>query len=172
LKRKQFFPFIAGIVIILSILTLAGCCKTPQVSLQTQIAQPDAYIPQIPDETTQSAEQQIIKPETKTSNHKSPENSTPDHHTPDQQFENTPDSRQESKMASHTISLDKAIEIAYDDLASRDIDATFRSSSGIDWEKGQWVWELLFNTHGERMPLIEYYINVDDGYIIKFEWDD
>jgi len=32
----------------------------------------------------------------------------------------------------------------------------------MSWERGQWVWELLFKTQGERMPLIEFYINVDD----------
>ena len=71
-----------------------------------------------------------------------------------------------------TISLERAIEIAYADLAERNINATFRSDSGMSWERGQWVWELLFSTQGERMPLIEYYINVGDGSIVKFEWDD
>jgi len=70
------------------------------------------------------------------------------------------------------ISLERAIEIAYADLAARDINATFRSDSGMDWERGQWVWELLFRTHGERMPFIEFYISVDTGDIVKFEWDD
>jgi len=70
------------------------------------------------------------------------------------------------------ISLERAIEIAYADLAARGISATYRSNSGMDWERGQWVWELLFRTQGERMPLIEFYINVDTGAIVKFEWDD
>jgi len=70
------------------------------------------------------------------------------------------------------ISLDRAIEIAYEYLASQGINATYRSNSGMDWERSQWVWELLFRTQGERMPLIEFYINVDSGEIVKFEWDD
>ena len=70
------------------------------------------------------------------------------------------------------ISLERAIEIAYADLADRGINATFRSDSGMDWERGQWVWELLFRTQGERMPFIEFYINVETGDIVKFEWDD
>ena len=70
------------------------------------------------------------------------------------------------------ISLERAIEIAYADLAARGINATFRSDSGMDWERGQWVWELLFRTHGERMPLIEFYIYVNSGDVVKFEWDD
>ena len=77
-----------------------------------------------------------------------------------------------SRLLNPAISLDRAIEIAYADLASRGINATYRSNSGMDWERGQWVWELLFWTHGERMPLIEYYINADNGNIVKFEWDD
>ena len=27
-------------------------------------------------------------------------------------------------------------------------------------------------TEGERVPYVEYYISVDDGSIVKFEWDD
>jgi len=70
------------------------------------------------------------------------------------------------------ISLQRAIEIAYADLVARGINATFHRHSGIDWEYGQRVWELLFRTHGERMPFIEYYINAENGNIVKFEWDD
>ena len=83
-----------------------------------------------------------------------------------------PTSGRGTRPSNPAISLDRAIEIAYADLASRGIDATYRSHSGMDWERGQWVWELLFRTHGERMPLIEYYINADNGNIVKFEWDD
>ena len=77
-----------------------------------------------------------------------------------------------SRPSNPAISLNRAIEIANADLASRGINATYRSNSGMDWERGQWVWELLYRTHGERMPLIEYYINVNNGSIVKFEWDD
>ena len=77
-----------------------------------------------------------------------------------------------SRPSNPAISLERAIEIAEADLRSRGINATYRSNSGMSWERGQWVWELLFRTQGERMPFIEYYINVDNGDIVKFEWDD
>ena len=77
-----------------------------------------------------------------------------------------------NRPSNPAISLDRAIEIAYADLANRSINATFHRDSGMDWERGQWVWELEFRTQGERMPIIEFYINVDNGNIVKFEWDD
>jgi uncharacterized membrane protein YkoI len=77
-----------------------------------------------------------------------------------------------NRPSNPAISLERAIEIAEADLVSRGINATYRSNSGMSWERGQWVWELLFRTQGERMPLIEFYINVDNGNIVKFEWDD
>jgi len=77
-----------------------------------------------------------------------------------------------NRPSNPAISLERAIEIAYEDLARRGINATYHSNSGMDWERGQWVWELLFRTQGERMPFIEFYINVDSGEIVKFEWDD
>jgi len=68
------------------------------------------------------------------------------------------------------ISLERAIEIAQADLARRGISATFRRDSGMDWERNQWVWELEFRpTTGSGT--IEYYINVNTGAIVKFEWD-
>jgi len=86
------------------------------------------------------------------------------------------DSQQENDNAQHSenpeVSLEQAIQIAYDDLEYRGISAAFREDSGMEWERGQWVWELLFVTEGEHMPYIEYYISVDDGSIVKFEWDD
>jgi len=81
-------------------------------------------------------------------------------------------SEQERPPSDSAISLERAIELAYDDLATRGITATFHTDSGISWERGQWVWELEFRTQGERMPIIEYYISVDTGAVIKFEWDD
>ena len=81
--------------------------------------------------------------------------------------------RQDNNRPSNPdITLERAIEIAYEDLTNRGINATFRSDSGMSFERGQWVWELLFRTQGERMPFIEYYISVDDGSVVKFEWDD
>ena len=84
----------------------------------------------------------------------------------------SPGSGQGSRPSNPAISLQRAIEIAYADLAARGINATFRTNSGMSWERGQWVWELEFRTQGERMPIIEFYINVDNGNIVKFEWDD
>jgi uncharacterized membrane protein YkoI len=81
-------------------------------------------------------------------------------------------SSRSNRPSNPAITLERAIEIAYDDLADRGINATFRSNSGMSWERGQWVWELEFRTQGERMPIIEFYINVDNGNIVKFEWDD
>ena len=89
-----------------------------------------------------------------------------------QQVTNQTTSGQGNRPSNPEISLERAIEIAYSDLARRGINATFSRDSGMDWERGQWVWELLFRTQGERMPLIEFYINVDNGSIVKFEWDD
>ena len=77
-----------------------------------------------------------------------------------------------NRPSNPNISLERAIEIAEADIAERGINATYRSNSGMSWERGQWVWELLFRTQGERKPLIEFYINVDNGNIVKFEWDD
>ena len=82
------------------------------------------------------------------------------------------DNGQGSRSSNPAISLERAIEIAYADLTNRGINATFSEDSGMSWERGQWVWELLFKTQYERMPLIEFYINADDGSIVKFEWDD
>jgi len=79
---------------------------------------------------------------------------------------------QSSGSQNQGISLDEAISIAYAHLSNQSINATFRSHSGIHWERGQWVWELLFRTQGERMPFIEFYINTDNGDIVKMEWDD
>ena len=91
---------------------------------------------------------------------------------PSQPTANPTESGQENRPSNSAVSLDRAIEIASADLASRGISATYRSNSGIDWERGQRVWELLFITNGEHMPFIEYYINADNGNIVKFEWDD
>jgi len=81
----------------------------------------------------------------------------------------TPPNRNGDRPRNPAVSLDRAIEIAYADLAERGIDAVYRADSGMDWERGQWVWELEFRS-GRNM--IEYYINVDTGEIVKFEWDD
>ena len=85
-------------------------------------------------------------------------------------------SSRSNKPTSHDISLQKAIEIAEADLVKRGITATYHNDSGMDWENGQWVWELEFKVskqdRGRNDDDIEYYINVDNGSIIKFEWED
>jgi len=75
-----------------------------------------------------------------------------------------------NRPANPAISMDRAIEIAYADLDNRGISASFRSHSGMSFERGQWVWELEFRPTGQRGE-IEYYIDVNNGSIVKFEWD-
>jgi uncharacterized membrane protein YkoI len=77
-----------------------------------------------------------------------------------------------NKPVNPAITLERAIEIANEEIARLGINAAYRSNSGLDWEKGQWVWEILFRTQGERKPLIEFYINAENGEIVKMEWDD
>jgi len=81
-------------------------------------------------------------------------------------------SDRQNRPSNPAISLERAIEIGYEELARQGYTGTFRSNSGMDWERGQWVWELLFRVEGGRLPLVEMYINVDTGDIVKFEWDD
>jgi len=82
----------------------------------------------------------------------------------------SPSGNRNNRPQNPNISLERAIEIAYADLAARNISAAFRRDSGMDWERNQWVWELEFRPNGGR-GVIEYYINVDNGNIVKFEWD-
>lgn len=72
------------------------------------------------------------------------------------------------------ISQQRAIEIAEADLIRRGINATLHSTSGMDFERDQWVWELEFRVTGAQRGrhVIEYYINVNNGNIVKFEWGD
>jgi len=143
------------------------------------VASPDDSIasnenaPQTSNETTRSTAQQTTSAATTTPAATTPvaTPATTPAATP-QPAANPSTSGQRNRPSNPAISLNRAIEIATADLASRGINATYRSNSGMDWERGQWVWELLFSTSGERMPLIEYYINVDNGSIVKFEWDD
>jgi len=77
-----------------------------------------------------------------------------------------------NRPESPEITLERAIELAYEDLEDRGITATFYADSGMEWERDRWVWELTFRTEGEQMPYVEYYISVEDGSVVKFEWDD
>ena len=82
------------------------------------------------------------------------------------------DNRRNNRPANPAITLDIAIEIAYEYLADREITAAFHGDRGMDWELEQWVWELEFrsdpNLRGRGYD-IEFYINVHDGSIVKFE---
>ncbi|WP_162930776.1 PepSY domain-containing protein [Lactococcus allomyrinae] len=64
------------------------------------------------------------------------------------------------------ITLVRAREIAEADLKARGINAQFHADSGIGTEYGRRVWELEFRSNGQS---IEYYIDVENGNIIKFE---
>ena len=70
------------------------------------------------------------------------------------------------------ISLERAIQIGYEELIRRGLSGSFHNHSGMDWERGQWVWEIVYRVPGGRLPLVEMYINVQTGAIVKFEWDD
>ncbi|MCL2841358.1 MAG: stalk domain-containing protein [Defluviitaleaceae bacterium] len=96
--------------------------------------------------------------------------------TPSPQPTNPPatSSGQGNRPQNPAISLQRAIEIAEADLVRRGITANFHSNSGMDWERGQWVWELEFRVVDapRGRHVIEYYINVDTGAIVKFEQGD
>ena len=81
---------------------------------------------------------------------------------------------QSGRPSNPAISLERAIEIGYAEIARRGHTGTFRRHSGMDWEPryGGWVWEVLFSVQGGRLPLVEMYIHVDTGNVAKFEWDD
>ena len=83
-------------------------------------------------------------------------------------------STQGNRPQSPAISLERAIEIGYAELARRGHTGTFRNHSGMDFEPryGGWVWEILFRVPGGRLPLVEMYICVHTGNVAKFEWDD
>jgi len=69
------------------------------------------------------------------------------------------------------VSRAQAIDIANAYLAQQGISAQFRADSGMDWERGRWVWELEFRGGG---MVYEFYIDVNTGEIVKFEaeiWD-
>lgn len=69
------------------------------------------------------------------------------------------------------ISLEQAIEIGYAEIANRGYTGTFRESCR-GTSQGQEVWELLFRVQGGRLPLVEMYISMETGAILKWEWDD
>jgi len=98
-----------------------------------------------------------------------PPQDTPSHTSPPT---SSPSGGQNNRPSNPAISRQRAIEIGYEELARRGYTGSFRNSSGMDWERGQWVWEIEFRVEGGRLPLVEMYINVDTGAVVKFEWDD
>jgi len=97
-------------------------------------------------------------------------NLNPQNNTPTTPTSNS----QNNRPTNPAISLEQAIEIAYSDLARRGIVANFHSHSGTEWERGQWVWELEFRVPNAQRGrhVIEFYINVHTGDIVKFEQGD
>jgi uncharacterized membrane protein YkoI len=69
------------------------------------------------------------------------------------------------------ISLDRAIEIGYEELENRGYSGTF-SESCKGTSRGQRVWELVYRVDDGRKPLAEVYVNRETGAVVKFEWDD
>ena len=66
-----------------------------------------------------------------------------------------------------SISPEEALQIAKEDLATRNIAATLDKDPDTSWEFDEvWVWVLQFNAQGDR---IRYLIFVDTGDIIYYE---
>jgi len=72
------------------------------------------------------------------------------------------------RPANPAISADRAIEIANEELSRRGISGATLRKHYMDWERGQWVWEVEFRNGRTEY---EIYINVDTGEIVKFEQD-
>ena len=70
------------------------------------------------------------------------------------------------------ITMERAVEIAHAELAKHGFTGTLRSVN-MDWERGQWVWEVEIrnNNRNRNHQIVEIYINVDTGDVVKFEWD-
>ena len=69
------------------------------------------------------------------------------------------------------ISLERAIQIGYEELARRGLAGAFRAHSNMGLHRGQWVWEIEFWVYGGPWPrYVEMYINVRNGSVAKFEW--
>jgi len=87
---------------------------------------------------------------------------------------NPPQIHSHSRPANPRITQERAIEIAYEELARREIEASHRASSGMSFERGRWVWELEFRAaqRYRGRHIIELYICADTGEVVKFEWDD
>jgi len=82
-----------------------------------------------------------------------------------------PDTTTVLTEAAGAISRERAIAIGYEELARRGYTGTFREVCRGN-KRGQQVWEVLYRVEGGRKPLVEMYIAMDNGTIVKFEWDD
>ncbi|MCL1997700.1 MAG: PepSY domain-containing protein [Turicibacter sp.] len=68
------------------------------------------------------------------------------------------------------ISRERAIQIAEADMRARGLTGWFDSIE-LDWEMGQWVWEVEFDSATNRNHEYEWYINIDTGAILRFRID-
>ncbi|MCL2016469.1 MAG: PepSY domain-containing protein [Defluviitaleaceae bacterium] len=68
------------------------------------------------------------------------------------------------------ITRERAIQIAENDMRARGLSGFFDSIE-LDWELGQWVWEIEFDSATHRSVDYEWYINVDTGAIVRFRID-
>ncbi|MCL2014958.1 MAG: PepSY domain-containing protein [Defluviitaleaceae bacterium] len=75
-----------------------------------------------------------------------------------------------ARPANPAISRDRAIQIAEADMRARGLSGWFDSIE-MDWEMGQWVWEVEFDSSTNRNHDYEWYINVDTGAIVRFRID-
>ena len=82
-------------------------------------------------------------------------------------------SNRNTRPTNPAISRDRAIEIAHAELARHGLTGTFRSVS-MDWERGQWVWEVELRTNSANrwQREFEVYVNVNTGAVVHTEFDD
>jgi len=76
-----------------------------------------------------------------------------------------------SQPQNPAVSLEQAIEIAKAYLDSRGLEAAFSGHSGMDRERGRWVWDIEFRS--TRFPTVKYeiYVDVETGAVVKFKTD-
>lgn len=67
------------------------------------------------------------------------------------------------------ISAQRAVELARDYLISIGVTYARFDYVYMDRERGTWVWSVEFDGHGGSY---EFYIDVNTGHIVEFEWDD
>ena len=82
-------------------------------------------------------------------------------------------SNRNTRPTNPAITRDRAIEITHAELARHGLTGTFRSIS-MDWERGQWVWEVELRTNSANrwQREFEVYVNVDTGTVVHTEFDD